>query len=436
MSRPVLIAGGGIGGLSLALTLHQIGVRCLVLEAVPALKPLGVGINLQPNAVRELYEMGFGPEALDGIGVRTREWALVGLNGKDVYSEPRGLEAGYRWPQYSVHRGKLQMLLYRATIERLGADAVRTGIRVSGYRNHEDGCGVTALVEASGGERQEIEGALLVGADGLHSPVRAQMHPAQPPIQWGGAIMWRGVTRARPIRTGASFVGFGSHRQRVVFYPISRPDPGGLADINWIAEITVDSAGGWQNGDWNKKVRHADFIHHFERWSHDWIDVPALLRGAEDVYEYPMIDRDPVPTWVDGNAALLGDAAHVMYPTGSNGATQAVIDARVLGASLLAHGVTPAALRDYEAKLCKDVSALVLRNRGAGPFGLLNLLDERCGGVFEDIEAVIPRAERDEFMRSYKTAAGFAMEKLNASPPILVRGAGTVPSEARATVPG
>ena len=420
---PVLVAGAGIGGLAVALTLHQIGVPCLVLESVAELKPLGVGINLQPNAVRELYEMGFGSADLDDIGVQTREWTLVGLNGKDVYAEPRGLEAGYHWPQYSVHRGGLQMLLYRATLERLGAGAVRTGTRVTGYRNHAGG--VSAMVETRTGERQEIEGALLIGADGLHSAVRAQMHPNQPPIQWGGAIMWRGVTRGVPIRTGASFVGLGTHRHRVVFYPISRTDPAsGLADINWIAEITVDNAGGWRNGDWNKKVRHEDFMHHFEQWNHDWIDVPAMLRGAADVFEYPMIDRDPVPTWVDGRAALLGDAAHVMYPTGSNGGSQAIIDARVLGAALLAHGVTPAALQAYDAKLCKDMSALVLRNRGAGPFGLLNLLDERCGGVFDDIEDVIPRAERDEFMRGYRTAAGFAMEKLNGSPPILAKGAG------------
>ena len=423
---PVLIAGGGIGGLSVALTLHGIGVPCLVLEAVPALKPLGVGINLQPNAVRELYEMGFAAADLDAIGVQTQEWALVGLNGKDVYSEPRGLKAGYRWPQYSVHRGGLQMLLYRATVARLGADAVRTGLRVTGYRNHAGG--ITAVAEAADGKRHEIEGSLLIGADGLHSAVRAQMHPRQPPIQWGGAIMWRGVTRGVPIRTGASFVGLGTHRQRVVFYPISRPDPAsGLADINWIAEITVDNAGGWQNGDWNKRVRHEVFIHHFERWTHDWIDIPAMLRGTDDVWEYPMIDRDPVPTWVDrgadGRVALLGDAAHVMYPTGSNGGSQAIIDARVLGAAMLARGVTRAALEDYDAKLCKDVSALVLRNRGAGPFGLLNLLDERCGGMFDQIDDVIPRAERDEFMRAYRTAAGFAMEQLNRSPPILARGA-------------
>ncbi|MGE0873671.1 MAG: flavin-dependent oxidoreductase [Burkholderiales bacterium] len=417
---PVLVAGAGIGGLATALTLHEIGVPCLVLESVATLKPLGVGINVQPNAVRELYEMGFGADALDGIGIQTQEWALVGLNGKDVYAEPRGLKAGYHWPQYSVHRGGLQMLLYEAARERLGADAIRTGLRVTGYRKHADGKGVSALVESRTGERQEIAGSLLIGADGLHSAVRAQMHPQQPPIQWGGAIMWRGVTRGVPIRTGASFVGFGTHRHRVVFYPISRADPAsGLSDINWIAEITVDNTGGLPEGDWNKKVRHEDFVHHFERWTYDWLDVPAMLRGAADVYEYPMIDRDPVPTWVDGRVALLGDAAHVMYPTGSNGASQAVIDARVLGVALLEHGITPAALQAYDAKLCKDISAVVLRNRGAGPFGLLNLLDERCGGVFDDIESVIPLAERNAFMQTYQAAAGFAIEKLNGSPPIL-----------------
>ena len=422
--RPVLIAGGGIGGLSVALTLHQIGVPCLVLESVRHLKPLGVGINLQPNAVRELYELGIGPEQLDAIGLQTRELVLVGLNGKEVYAEPRGLRAGYKWPQYSVHRGGLQMLLYQAVVERLGAGAVRTGMAVTGYRNDDDGRGVRALVETRDGERLEIEGSLLIGADGLHSAVRAQMHPGQPPIQWGGAIMWRGITPGVPIRTGASFVGLGTHRHRVVFYPISRPDPvTGLAPINWIAEITVDNSGGWTTGDWNRQVDVESFIHHFEDWNYDWLDVPAMLRGADAIFEYPMIDRDPVPTWVDGNVALLGDAAHVMYPTGSNGASQAVMDARVLGAAMLEHGVTGTALQAYDARLCAEISAVVLRNRGAGPFGLLNLLDERCGGVFDDIDAVIPAAERDAFMSRYKAAAGFAMETLNSSPPIIAPGA-------------
>ena len=423
-NSPVLVAGAGPGGLSVALTLHQIGVPCVVFESVADIKPLGVGINVQPNAVRELYELGFDSRSLDAIGVQTREWALVGLNGNDVYSELRGVKAGYNWPQYSVHRGKLQMLLFRAAVERLGADSIRTGLKVTGYRNLPGGKGVTALLQTRNGTRSEVQGSLLIAADGLHSAVRQQMYPQQPPIQWGGAIMWRGVTKGKPIRTGASFVGLGTHRHRVVFYPISAPDPHtGLADINWIAEITVDNSGGWPDGDWNKQVRHEDFMRHFEHWNYDWIDIPAMLRGAPEVFEYPMIDREPVPTWVDGNVALLGDAAHVMYPTGSNGASQAIMDARVLGATMLKHGVNSKALQAYDTQLCAEMSQLVLRNRGAGPFGLLNLLDDRCGGVFDNIDDVIPKAERDEFMHRYKTAAGFAAENLNAAASIIPLGA-------------
>ncbi len=421
LSRPVLIAGGGIGGMALALTLQQIGLPCIVFEAVAELKPLGVGINLQPNAVRELYDLGLGAEVLDTIGIQAREWALVGRNGNDVYAEPRGLLAGYRWPQYSVHRGQLQMLLYETVLERLGPQAVKLGHRVTGYRNEADG--VTALVQTRDGQTLQVPGALLVAADGLHSAVRAQMHPQQPPIQWGGAIMWRGTSPGVPIRSGASFTGLGSARHRVVLYPISPPDlRTGLATINWIAEITVDNRDGWTQGDWNRRVRLDEFAHHFDGWNYGWLDVPAMLRGASEIFEYPMIDRDPVPTWVDGHVALLGDAAHVMYPTGSNGASQAIVDARVLGAALLAQGVGPAALQAYDDKLCAAISALVLRNRGAGPFGLLNLLDERCGGVFDDIEQVLPAAERDAFMARYTAAAGLAIESLNAAPPTIAPG--------------
>ena len=420
--RPVLIAGGGIGGMALALTLHQVGVPCIVFEAVPQLQPLGVGINLQPNAVRELHDLGLGNEVLDTIGIQAREWALVGRNGNDVYSEARGLLAGYRWPQYAVHRGQLQMLLYRTVQQRLGPDAVRLGQRVTGYRHAADG--VVVQLEDRDGQRHELTGALLVAADGLHSAVRAQMHPQQPPIQWGGAIMWRGTTPGVPIRSGSSFVGLGSLRHRVVLYPISQADPAtGLATINWIAEITVDNAGGWRQGDWNRRVQLDEFVHHFEGWNYGWLDVPALLRGAAEVFEYPMIDRDPVPTWVDRRVALLGDAAHVMYPVGSNGASQAIVDARVLGAALVAHGVGPAALQAYDQTLCGPVSALVLRNRGAGPFGMLGIVDERCGGVFEHIDDVIPAAEREAFMAGYKKAAGFAIDALNAAPPTIAPGA-------------
>lgn len=421
MSDTVLIAGGGIAGLSLALTLHQIGVRAQVFESARQMRPLGVGVNLQPNAVRELFDMGLGAEVLDRVGVPAREWALVGLNGREVYAEPRGRFAGYHWPQYAVHRGAFHMALYQAVVDRLGAEAVVLGAKVKGYAQGPDG--VTAQITHADGRAEAVSGALLIGADGIHSRVRAQMHPDQPPIHWGGAIMWRGTVRAKPLRTGASFVGLGTHRHRIVFYPISAPDADGLAEINWIAEVTVDPSHGWQQDGWFRPVEIAEFLHHFEAFRYDWLDVPAMLQAADCAYENPMIDRDPLETWVSGRVGLMGDAAHPMYPTGSNGASQAIVDGRVLGAMMLEHGVTQAALAAYDTKLCAPISAVQLRNRGAGPFGLLNLLDDRCGGVFDDIDAVIPPEERAEFMAGYKAAAGFAMEALNAAPPTIPPGA-------------
>jgi 2-polyprenyl-6-methoxyphenol hydroxylase-like FAD-dependent oxidoreductase len=421
--KPVIIAGGGIGGLATALTLHQIGVPCIVFEAVQEMRPLGVGLNLQPNAVRELIDLGISAGDLDRVGLPAREWALVGLNGNDIYSEPRGLLAGYQWPQYAVHRGQFHMLLYWEVIRRIGPQAVKLGSRVTGYRKNADGS-VSAFIEHADGAAGEVTGALLIGADGIHSAVRAQMHPTQPPIHWGGAIMWRGTTWAKPIRTGSSFVGLGTHRQRMVFYPISHPDPQtGLAMINWIAEVTMDNTDGWKQRGWFRQVGTDDFIHHFESWIWDWLDVPALLRQADGAFENPMIDRDPVPTWRDGPVVLMGDAAHPMYPTGSNGGSQAIVDARELGAAMVVHGVTPQALAAYDAKLCGPISQVVLRNRGAGPFGLLNMVDERCGGTFDNIDDVIPAQERAAFMAGYKAAAGFAVEKLNTAPQTIAMGA-------------
>lgn len=417
---PVLIAGGGIGGLTLALTLHQIGVPCVVLESAAEMRPMGVGINIQPNAVRELFDLGITADALDSIGVPAREWALVGLNGKEVYAEPRGQLAGYNWPQYAADRGAFHMLLYQTVLDRLGPDAVRLGRRLQNYEICDGGVAVDVTKED--GTSEQLRARLLIGADGIHSTVRAQMHPDQPPIHWGGALMWRGTVRMKPLRTGSSFVGLGTHQRRMVIYPISPPDADGTCIVNWIAEVTMDNAEGWQQSGWFRPVEVDRFIHHFDQFRYDWLDVPDMLRRADCAFENPMIDRDPVPTWVDGPVALMGDAAHAMYPTGSNGASQAIVDARVIGAQMLEYGVTPAALAAYDAQLCGPISALVLRNRGAGPFGMLNLLDERCGGVFDDIETVMPATERQEFMANYKAAAGFAIESLNAAPATVTAG--------------
>ncbi|MEC8036807.1 MAG: flavin-dependent oxidoreductase [Pseudomonadota bacterium] len=416
----VLIAGGGICGLVTALTLHQLGIPCRVFEAVSAPRPLGVGINLQPNAVRELNDLGIDDALLDTIGIQVREWALVGLNGNDIYAEPRGLLAGYHWPQYAVHRGELHMLLYRTVLERLGPDRVSLRHRAQGYRIEDDGSGVSLLVQTPGSDDlTAIGGKLLLGADGLHSAIRAQMHPDQPPIHWGGTIMWRGVTRAPAIRTGSSFVGLGEEDRRLVIYPISQPDADGLSLINWIAEIRVDSQQGWERTGWYNEVEVDSFLHHFEVMKYDWLDVPAMLAQCSVVFENPMIDRDPIDTWNDGPVLLMGDAAHPMYPTGSNGASQAIIDARRLGALFLEQGVNAGALAAFDLALNGPVNEVVLRNRGDGPFALLKLVEERCGGRFEDIDAVIPAEERQQFMQRYQAAAGFARDTLNAALPTI-----------------
>ncbi len=416
----VLIAGGGIAGLTLALTCHEIGVPAVVLESVRTIAPLGVGINLQPNAIRELQELGFADE-LDEIGVEAREWALVGRGGTDVWAEPRGRAAGYHYPQYSVHRGKLQMLLHSAVLERMGPDAFRSGHRVTGYRNTPNG--VIADVDTRDGNSVEFAGSLLIAADGLHSALRAQMHPDQPEPQWGGQILYRGAAQGPPVRSGAAFTLVGTLEQRFVHYPISSVDPDtGLQLQNWIAEVTVDASEGLSGVDWNKAVDIDTFLPAFEDWTFDWLDIPTLVRNAPTVWEFPMVDRDPVDQWVDGRVCLIGDAAHVMYPVGSNGASQAIVDARVLGAKFLDAGVGPDALVAFEEQLLEPISALVLRNRGHGPIGILGLVDERSDGYFDDIDDVIPRAEVEAYMANYKAAAGFAMDALNAAPPTIAPG--------------
>lgn len=424
MTHPrVQIAGGGIGGLALALSLHEVGVPFTVFESVRELKPLGVGINLQPNAVRELEDLGIGDAILSTIGMPLDEWALVGLNGRDIHAEPRGRAAGYTWPQYAVHRGQLHLAMYQELLRRAGPGSVRLGSHAKGYQTNEDGTVTVKIQDSTGAVTQEA-GTLLVGADGIHSAIRAQMHPDQPPIHWGGVLMWRGTTVAKPFRTGASFVGLGTHRQRMVMYPISPVDPDtGMAVINWIAETVADTASERQRNSWFRPVEINTFVHHFDQFRYDWLDVPALINKGGMAFENPMIDRDPIPTWVDGPVVLLGDAAHPMYPTGSNGASQAIIDARTLTGYFLKQGLTQGALQSYNDELCAPISDLVLRNRGSGPFGLLQIVNSRCEGVFENIDDVVTPDERNTFMARYKAAAGLSKDVLNAAPRRIAKGA-------------
>lgn len=403
----------------MALTCHQLGLPVKIFESSAELKPLGVGVNLQPHAVRELFELGL-ESALEQIGVPTRDYGFHTRFGLEIWTEPRGRWAGYRWPQYSVHRGKLQMLLYRAVQERLGDDAVETGWRVTGYRTTDRGASLE-LLGRDGASREEA-GDLVIAADGVHSAIRAQMLPDEGPPLWSGAVMWRGTTMSRPFLSGASMILAGHASQRFVAYPLSEPDPQtGLALINWIAEKSYDPAIGWRREDWNRQADLADFLPDFESWQFDWLDAPGLIRGATEVFEYPMVDRDPIDRWTDQSVTLMGDAAHVTYPVGSSGASQAIMDARFLGKALQAYGPTPAALESYEAEVRPATNKVILANRGSGPDAIMQRVEDLCGGKFDQIESVIPHQELADHAAKYKQLAGFAIEQLNARPS-LVRG--------------
>ena len=400
-----LIAGGGIAGLSLALTCIEIGAPFRVFEAAREMRPLGVGINIQPNAVRELFEMGLEAD-LRNIGIETQEYGFFSKLGREIWVEPRGLGAGYAWPQFSVHRGELQMRLARA-VEARAPGCIETGRRAVGFENVADG----AVLLLEDGTR--VPGSVVIAADGVHSAIRAQMYPEEGAPIWNGAVLWRATTRARAFRTGASMALIGHGAQRIVAYPISEPDADGLSVINWIAELTYDPVKGWSKNDWNKAVDPAVFMPAFEDWQYDWLDFPALVAGAGDVLEYPMVDRDPLDQWTHGHATLMGDAAHATYPVGSNGASAAIMDARTLGAAFVEHGLSGTALQAYETKMRPLTTGLIKANRGEGPDAVLQWVEDRCGGEFDDIEDVIPKAELAAHSAKYKRIAGFSIEELN-----------------------
>jgi 2-polyprenyl-6-methoxyphenol hydroxylase-like FAD-dependent oxidoreductase len=410
----VVVAGGGIAGLAFALTCHEIGVDVQVFEASPEIKPLGVGINLQPNAVRELIQLGLETD-LREIGIEAEEWALYFYGAHPVWNEPRGTKAGYNWPQFSVHRGQFQLRLVQAVRERLGEQAVVTDARLTGYENTD--AGVTAhFASASGAFSTEAD--LLVGADGIHSTARQQMHPDQGDVHWSGAIMWRGVSRYAPPRAKNSFVMIGGMAQRFICYPVEPLDDKGETMLNWIAELRPEDQQSVNQSDWNKPAQPEAFMSEFQDWTFDWINVPDIVGQADGIWEYPMVDRDPVDRWVDGRVVLIGDAAHAMYPHGSNGASQGIVDTRVLGKAIDRLGLSQDALLDYQARQLEPVNQLLLRARGEGPMGVLIDIEERLAQG-RTLEQAIDQDEIARFMARYKEAAGFDRDALNAAPSII-----------------
>ncbi len=414
--QPVLISGAGIAGLTLGLSLHQVGIPFRIYEAVRELSPLGVGINLQPMAVRELYDLGL-EDALDLVGLRTEEVAFFNRFGQEVWREKRGMLAGYAWPQYSIHRGWLQMVLLEALRARAGHDCVVTGHAVSGWCENDGGVEITLSDRASGHVIATAQGAVLVAADGINSTIRASLYPEEGPARWGGTMMWRGVTRGAPFLGGRSMVMIGDRNVKFVAYPIEDNEEGFL--INWIADLTMPPDYDWLAQDWNRPASRDDFAPHFSSWHFDWINVPAIINAAAGIWEFPMVDRDPLAQWSFGPLTLLGDAAHPMYPTGSNGASHAIIDARILARELRDGGVTPASLARYEAVRREAANRVVLANRDDGPAKVLEIVSRRAPEGFHDIESVLPYSERQAVADHYRVLAGMDVDELNARPPIL-----------------
>lgn len=409
----VLIAGGGIGGLTLALALHRQGIPCQVFEAASEFRPLGVGINLLPHSVRVLTLFGLKPQ-LAATAIETAELAYYTRHGQRIWSEPRGVAAGYRWPQYSIHRGELQMILLEAVRERIGAENVFAGHALHSFDQDETGVTARFCDRRTGAEVATVRGEALVGADGIHSAVRAHFYPDETEPKFSGRLLWRGVTKTDPFLTGRSMVMAGHASQKFVAYPISAAlAQRGHSMVNWVAELTV---GGDTEPprDWNREVPITRFLPDFEAWRFDWLDVPALIRGAAAVYEFPMSDRDPVDRWSFGCVTLLGDAAHPMYPIGSNGASQAILDAASLSEAMKREPDIEAALAAYEKERLEPTTRIVLSNRGQGPESVMQTVEERAPNGFEQLEDVISNQELEEAAARYKQIAGFDRDSLNA----------------------
>ena len=403
----IAIVGAGIGGLSLALSLHRHGVACEIYEAVPAFREIGVGITLLPHAMRELAVLGL-QQQLEAEGIENLESVFFNRYGQFIYREPRGRHAGYSFPEIGIRRGKLHSLLYEAAVKRIGESHIHLGHRCAGIEQH--GEGVELRFENGGGA---VRADAAVACDGVNSALRRQFYPDEK-LVFGGINMWRGVTVRPPVLGGKSYLRVGSiETGKMVIYPVANDVDGrGAQLVNWVAEIRRE---GTPMNDWNKPGRPQDFLEIFNDWRFDWLDVPALITGAESIFEYPMVDKDPVPRWTFGRVTLLGDAAHPMYPRGSNGSAQAIIDARILAQMLASAGDPQAAFAAYENLRMAPTARIVETNRTMPPDFINIKVDELSGGKpFSRIEDLISQEELRRMSDEYKRIAGFPVEAPNA----------------------
>ena len=442
----IAICGGGIAGMAFVLSLHDAGFHNIdIYESVSTISEVGVGINIQPSAVRELIELGLGEE-LSKTGIPTREIIYHHINGQEIFREPRGKAAGYKWPQYSIHRGKLLGILHAAVVERLGEERIHTGYKAidcgqitttgEGVDNNVSWATFKVIKDnenkkkegnagaASEREKEQnkttktIEADLIVGCDGVHSNIRKALTNEDAP-RWTGIVMLRGLTKMKPFFTGCSMTIIGLIEREMVIYPISKEvEDEGESLVNWVAlkQVGKEKVKSLQEK-WSIEVENIDeAIKPFEHFQYDFIDVPNMIRSAEKVYQYPMIDRQPLDSWVYGNITLLGDAAHPMIPIGANGATQAIIDGRVLASELYHKKDISSALKAYDEKHREAVNNIVKANREESETTFLEIIHNHCPDMnckeynFNDI---LTEEDLKKISKTYKDVAGFNPETLN-----------------------
>ncbi|MEU3270885.1 flavin-dependent oxidoreductase [Saccharomonospora sp. NPDC006951] len=409
----IVIAGAGIGGLSTALRLHAQGIDCEVYEQSGNLRELGVGINLLPHAVREFAGLGL-LERLTEAGIETRELFYTHRLGSEILRKPCGIDAGFTLPQISLHRGRLQGVLLRAVRERLGAGAVRTGQRLTGF--DQDSGGVTvSFTDSAGHPLPPARGDVLVAADGIHSTVRSILFPGEGQPRWNGVTMWRGATEWPAFGTGGSMLIAGGTSAKLVVYPIGRGRRPDSRLTNWAVCVLTGEAGDPPplRQDWSRLADRAELRRHLGTFRTPLVDHAALIAATAECFELPMCDRDPLPYWTSGRVTLLGDAAHPMYPMGSNGAGQAILDATVLSAKLALHANPAEALLAYQHERLPVTGDIVLRNRLGGPERVIDEVERRAPGGFSRIGDVMAADEIDAIVSGYAAASGGARDQVN-----------------------
>jgi 5-methylphenazine-1-carboxylate 1-monooxygenase len=408
----ILIVGGGIGGLTLGLALHAANIPCHVFETAPEIRAVGVGVNLLPHATKELAALGLEAD-LARVAIQTKDASFFNRFGQLIYDEPLGRAAGYDHPQFSIHRGDLQILLLEAFKSRAGADRILTNHHCVGVEQDDHGVTLHFAVGSNDAVGKSVRGRAAIACDGINSVIRKQFFPDEGEPRYSGVNMWRGVTRWKPILSGASMTraGWLSHGKMVI-YPIREAGSDGLQLINWVAEIETPN---YRRRDWNRPGSLDDFIGAFADWHFDWLDVPAFIRAADSVLEFPMVDQDPLPRWSFGRVTLLGDAAHPMVPRGSNGAGQAILDTRAMTSALLANDDPVAAFAAYEKQRLEATTRVVLTNRTNPPDAILREVYQRTNDrPFKAIGDVISHDELVALSDSYKQIAGFSKEALRA----------------------